>query len=532
MQTTAVFAPTLSNSPEQASAAPTQRYLFLRGLALYALAAAILSALIFAVPGYLSTDDYYHARISEQFIVQGRLRLDFPWLPMTILSNAQFVDHHLLFHLYAAPWIYLGGEVGVKLATVSIAAGVIVAAWAFLRQIGVQYAMLWALGLLAASSTFLYRMLMVRTQGAALLLVIIALMLVVARRDRWLLVLAFAYAWLYNGFVLLIGVVGLYALAVWIAERRILWKPVVYTVAGIGLGLVINPYFPANLQFIFDHLSAKVDFENGVRVGNEWYPYSTSVLLEKSGGALLLLALGVLRPSFRGRRRDAIETALLLIAFMTLFMLLRSRRFIEYFPAFGILFGAAAWGRIPYPLTPFPITADGARERGIRAYFQSLLPRINQLVIRLLPVGAVAALLLGIGLTFRAADREIRDASRTDYLAGASAWLRDNSPAGSVIFQTDWDDFTRLFYYNPANIYTVGLDPTYLQLADPALWDEWVAITRGEVAQPSTAIRERFGAAYVVSDQQHDDFAAQADADPGLQLVYRDDNALVWQVVK
>lgn len=513
MQTTAVFAPTLSNSPERASAAPAHRYLFLRGLALYALAAVILSALIFAVPGYLSTDDYYHARISEQFIVQGRLRLDFPWLPMTILSNAQFVDHHLLFHLYAAPWMVLGGEVGVKLATVSIAAGVIVAAWAFLRQIGVQYAMLWALGLLAASSTFLYRMLMVRTQGAALLLVIIAMMLVVARRDRWMLVLAFAYAWLYNGFVLLIGVVGLYALAVWIAERRILWKPVVYTVAGIALGLVINPYFPANLQFIFDHLGAKVDFENGVRVGNEWYPYSTSVLLEKSGGALLLLALGVLRPSFRGRRRDAIETALLLIAFMTLFMLLRSRRFIEYFPAFGILFGAAAWGRGQIQL-------------------QDWVPVGRRWAARIIPVGAVAALLLGIGLTLRAADREIRDASRPDYLAGASAWLRENSPAGSVIFQTDWDDFTRLFYYNPANIYTVGLDPTYLQLADPALWDEWVAITRGEVAQPSTAIRERFGAAYVVSDQQHDDFAAQADADPGLLLVYRDDNALVWQVVK
>jgi len=73
MQTTAVFAPTLSNSPERASAAPAHRYLFLRGLALYALAAVILSALIFAVPGYLSTDDYYHARISEQFIVQGRV---------------------------------------------------------------------------------------------------------------------------------------------------------------------------------------------------------------------------------------------------------------------------------------------------------------------------------------------------------------------------------------------------------------------------------------------------------------------------
>jgi hypothetical protein len=137
-----------------------------------------------------------------------------------------------------------------------------------------------------------------------------------------------------------------------------------------------------------------------------------------------------------------------------------------------------------------------------------------------------------VSLTLWAAEAEIRGAARPDYLTGASAWLRANSPVGSVIFQTDWDDFTRLFYYNPANIYTVGLDPTYLQLADPARWDAWVAITRGRVESPSTAIREQFGAAYVVSDLRHGDFAAQADRDPGLRLVYRDDNALVWQVVE
>jgi hypothetical protein len=525
MQTTALLHP--PTPVASTGTAATRRYTLLRGAALYALAALIFSVLIFAVPGYLSTDDYYHARISEQFIVQGRLRLDFPWLPLTILDNARFVDHHLLFHLYAAPWVYFGGETGAKLATVSIAAGVILAAWAFLRQIGVQYALGWALGLLAVSSTFLYRMLMVRTQGAALLLVILALMLLVARRDRWLIVLAFAYAWLYNGFILLVGVVGLYALAVWITERRLLWQPVVYTVIGIGLGLVINPYFPANLHFVLDHLGAKVDFESGVRVGNEWYPYTTSTLLEKAGGALLLLALGVLRPSFSGRRRDAIETALLLIAFMTLFMLLRSRRFIEYFPAFALLFGAAAWGR-----GSLRLLISGGRWNMLLALFGWAHSRAPLLVRKwLVPVAAAVVLLLGVGLTLPAADAEIRDAARPDYLAGASAWLREHSSAGSVVFQTDWDDFTRLFYYNPANIYTVGLDPTYLQLADPALWDAWVAITRGQVAQPSTAIRERFGAAYVVSDRRHEDFAAQADRDPGLRLMYQDDNALVWQVV-
>ncbi|MBE0690803.1 MAG: hypothetical protein IH587_11850, partial [Anaerolineae bacterium] len=239
------------------------RAAWLQGILIFIACFAVLSMLVFSVQGFVGTDDYYHARIADLIITQGRLRVDFPWLPQTILSNDQFVDHHLLFHMFVAPWSHWGGMTGAKLATASIAAGVFVAAWALMRQIGVRRAWLWTLALFAMSSPFLYRLLMVRTQGAALLLIVVALYLLVTRRDRWLLPLAFAFAWLYNGFALILGVVALYAAAVYVVERRLAWRAPAYTAIGLILGLVINPYFPNNVTFIFEHLGAKVDFENG-----------------------------------------------------------------------------------------------------------------------------------------------------------------------------------------------------------------------------------------------------------------------------
>jgi hypothetical protein len=115
--------------------------------------------------------------------------------------------------------------------------------------------------------------------------------------------------------------------------------------------------------------------------------------------------------------------------------------------------------------------------------------------------------------------------------AGASAWLEQNTPAGALVFQTDWDDFPRLFFYNTHNTYLAGLDPTYMQLYDAKLYDLWVNITRGNVKQPSQVILDSFGARYVHTDLKHSNFIDVASDDPGLKEVYRDDDAVIFEVV-
>ncbi len=483
---------------------------FAQGMVIYLISAILLGSVAFATPTFLGTDDYYHARISEQIIQQRRLNVQFPWLPLTILNEEAFVDHHLLFHLYTAPWAAVGGMNGAKLAAVSIAAGVFAGFWMLLRQVGVSWPAIWTLALLGMSVPFVHRLLMVRAQGAALLILIIVLMLFFGRRHRWLILAAFAFTWLYNGFVLLIGFAVAYAAATWIAERRIEWQPVVYTIAGIILGLIINPYFPANIAFALDHLGAKVDLESSIRVGNEWYPYSIPVLFESSGGALLAMVLAFIAPSFRDGKRDRVENTLMFTALITMFMALQSRRFIEYFPAFALLFCAVACGRIP---------------------LKSWLPALpNAKIHRLAQVVLVAAAIGIASVALPPIYERVSDTANATDFSGAAQWLAQNSPPGARVFQTDWDDFPRLFYFNTSNTYLVGLDPTYLQIADPELWDQWRAIVQGDVESPSVAIKQAFGTSYVISDTNHNRFEDQVRDDPGMQLVYQDQDAYVWRI--
>lgn len=478
------------------------------GTLLFVVCAVVLGALMSATPGFIENDAYYHARIADQVLVQRRLALDFPWLPLTILSPDRFVDHHLLYHLYLAPWSHWGGMTGAKLGQLAIAAGVFVAAWVLLRSVNVRFPALWAFALFSLSLPFLYRLLMVRTQGAALLLLIVALIVLFQRRYRWMVVLSFAFAWLYNGFVLMPVFAGMYTVAEWLETRRINVWPVLYASIGIALGLVINPYFPQNIGFILDHLGAKVDIEGGVEVGIEWYPYALDVLIISSFGALAVLAAGLYGYVRRADMRDRVTTTLLFAALLTLFMLLRSRRFIEYYPPFALLFAAAVWGR--------PSAHRLFRYR----------PRVARTVtVGVAVVGAVLAAITVAGTyQFIASEPDLQT------LAGAADWLESNTPPGTMVFQTDYDDFTRLFYYNTSNTYLTGLDTTYLLEADPELWEAWTQIRLGEVANPSKAIVTQFGTQYVVSGTDAEKFIAQAAADPAMRLVYSDAFALVWEI--
>jgi len=98
------------------------------------------------------------------------------------------------------------------------------------------------------------------------------------------------------------------------------------------------------------------------------------------------------------------------------------------------------------------------------------------------------------------------------------------------VFQTDWDDFPRMFFYNTSNIYTIGLDPTYMELYDADLYNTWVKITQGKIDQPSSVIRSKFSAAYVMTDLAHTSFLQKAKNDSGLKEVYRDQYAVLFAV--
>jgi hypothetical protein len=382
-----------------------------------------------------------------------------------------------------------------------------VAIWWLLRSQGVPWAAIWVVGLFGLSEAFLYRMSMTRAQAASLLVLILGLHWLLQRRHALLLPLGFIYVWLYNAFPLLLVVAGTYVIAALLVERRFEWRALAYPALGVMLGLIINPYFPGNLRFIVEHLAPKIG-SSATSVGNEWYPYDTWTLIQNSGFALVAWIVGTLALGWRAKRMDRPTLTAFALSVVFGFLLFRSRRFIEYFPPFPLIFAA---------LSIAPLINEWIAER---ARWQR----------RLVPLAMLAALAVPLAVMVPKARAAMSGTTPSETYAAASHWLRDHTAPRSMIFQTDWDDFPLLFFYNTADIYTIGLDPTFMEQYDPDLFAEWVKITRGQIERPSALIRSRFDAAYVLTDLRHEAFLKRAASDPRMREVYRDQYAAVFQV--
>ncbi|WP_420641664.1 hypothetical protein [Candidatus Leptofilum sp.] len=471
----------------------------------------------YATPGLAGNDGYYHMKMGYLIRTEG-LTPDFPYLPYTILNEEAFYDHHLLYHLFLAIFATTdpaldGGLAltqGAKLGSIIMPSLAFLAIWWLLREQKVPYAAVWAMGLFAVSEAFLYRMSMPRAQSMSLLLLVLGLHWLLQGEYKRLLPLGFIFVWAYNAFPLLLVVGGTYAIAAFMLERRIAWQAVIYPAVGIGLGLLINPYFPQNIDFIVGHLLPKLG-ESSTPVGNEWSPYRTWTLVRNSGVAFTAVLAGILAIGWREKRIEKPTLVALGLTVLFGYMLFESRRFVEYFPPFALIF---------FALSAAPILQDWLAEWGRKR------PYIPQLA----PIALLLLLAYPLYITLTDARELLADSKPADRYADATIWLHDNTPSGTMVFQTDWDDFTRLFFYNTNAVYTAGLDPTFMELEDEPLFDRWVDITRGRVEQPGAAIRDEFGASYIFSDLNHDNFMEEAEDDPLLEEVYRDAYAVIYQV--
>ncbi|NJN79072.1 MAG: hypothetical protein HC797_00570 [Anaerolineales bacterium] len=318
----------------------------------------------------------------------------------------------------------------------------------------------------------------------------------------------------------------LYCVATLIIEHKFDIKPIIYSSVGVVAGLIINPYFPDNLVFTYHHFLPKLLDATSIRVGNEWYPYETETLLNNSRLALILFVSATFGIGLTNRKMDVRTAASFLITLLFGFMLFKSRRFIEYFPPFALIFAAFAWApvfRKEYQLLIWSSifnTNDSLSKRSkITKFLQTNIPLFL----------LTSMLIFGVAQSIPATQGQIAKSKPYNLYQGASLWLQENTLAGERIFHTDWDDFPRLFFYNTHNTYIIGLDPTYMQFYNEDLFRTWVSITRGEVKDPSKIILEKFSAKYIQTDLKHHGFLRQAENDKNLIEVYRDEQAVILQ---
>ncbi len=473
--------------------------------------ATTLAWIQFSGMAILDNDGYYHIRWSKMLRENAPHLPPFKALPLTTLNEKDYVDHHYLFHVLLIPFTYSDLRIGAKLAAVAYSSLALLSLFALLVIYRVPYRWLWLAPLVASSEPFLYRMSMTRAPALSLVLMGLGAYFIFQRKHIMLTVLAFAFVWAYSLFPLILLMALMYSLCVYLAERRFDFKALAATVVGIIAGLVINPYFPENLKLLRDHLVMKLTASYSVDVGIEWYPYDSWVLVGSSAAAFAIFIFALVIFDFRRRIDDIKPLFFLLLSVALLLMAVKSRRFIEYWPPFAVLFAA------------FTINVRVSSQ-----WFEK--PR-EQILAAIAASFVAVVLIATMMITLIQAGRNVRSEADPFAYRGAGEWLAANTEAGAMVFNTDWDDFPMLFYYSPKNVYVAGLDPTYLHDQDAELWNLYVNITLGRESQAAPLIRKRFGAEYVFTDNQHPDFLNKANASGAFKIVYEDKYTTVLRVL-
>lgn len=509
-------------------------------------------------------DAYYHIRWSRMLwegMRSGHFPPAFNALPLTTLNPKDYVDHHFLFHVLQIPFTFFSDiQTGAKVGAWLFACLAVFSCYWLVIRNRLSYPLFWLVAIIGSSAPFLYRMNMGKAMSISIVLLVAGLHLLFERRYVWLLPLAFLFALTYD-MVLLLWVAAFFWLVATVWQERALNREVVWAlaacaivVAGTALGFIINPYFPHNLQLLFEHFVMKVTAKNfSTAVGSEWYPYDTWEFLVNCGVALVAMFAGYL--AFKDSEKKERRRALFLLLFSTLLMLvnMRWRRFAEYFPPFAVIFAAFALeplirrARESYTARePAPSTAvhESSATEGERPPAPARVENARAWEIVL--VGAAFIVMCApMVWNARVTSQDIAGMPGPNFYRGGMEWLGKNTEKGDIVFTTDWDDFPKLFFYNPDLAYVSGLDPTYLLDRNQKQSDLFTKITVAkdlsdkEVADLGPMIRDNFcdgdGDArrcprYVITDHEHEDFYNDALDSGWFDEVYSDNDCAVLRM--
>jgi hypothetical protein len=477
----------------------------LRVQALVALSLLLGSlALQFRFPALIGSDGFFHIRLASG-AVDGM-----PWLPHSVFAAA-WVDHQFLFHLLLAPFTwFLADLVAAKVAAATFAALAAFACYRLLLAERAPAALLYTLLPAAVSWHFWLRMEMPRAQALSLALLVTALGALSRGQHVRLFILSWLYAWLYHVSLVLLPLAVAHTLGVALLapggqRRRIPWQGPLVVCGGLLAGLAIHPHSPRTFSFMYQHVVLKVLNRDALPVGMEWQDGSLSALLHSGWGGLVALVLGLALWAASRERRSGVTALFLLAASGATAASLLGTRFLEYAVPLSILALALALR----DFDPSP-------------------PRFGWRPLRWAAAIGLGAMLLLSGQRLVTSVQETEpDPQR---LAAAMTWAAEHIPAGETLFHFSWNDFPELVFHGPRYRYIAGLDPHFLALHDPELWDLYKKIGEGWGSNPSRAIREHFGARWAILVLPYEGGEDLLSADSGLSEIYRDGDAIIYRV--
>jgi len=439
------------------------------------------------MPLFSGEDSFYHVGMAKYIMNHGIVQT-FPYLQFTTI-NAKFVDHQLLFHLILIPFIKIFGEnIGPKIMNVlfiSLSFSTLLLIFNYYKlKLSALYV---AIILFIMPCDFYFRMAFIRVQGVALFIITLSYYFILKNNLIGLFVLSFLFVWLYGGSVFLPALIIIYLLSQILTGEKIEWKILIYGLSGFIFGIILNPYFPKNISFLYSQI-----FQTGIGAkpysGGEWRPYDTWYWATISIIPIVIFFGSIIIAMSRNIKVDSKKIAIVVFSFFLLFLQWKSKRFVEYWPFFASACGIVILGQ----------------------YFEMYLNKIkNTKTIIWFSMLAIAVLFL----IFIKSNAEItqgyndtRTPIDTVTTQKVNQYLLDNSKSGDIVFTDDWDVFPFYFFYNQNNYYIVGLDPEFMNQYNHSLYEEFASISSGSDSENLERIIIDFRSSWILVGSDHPQF--------------------------
>jgi hypothetical protein len=527
-------------------------------------------------------DSYYHVKMAELLQERG-VPQKFPWLHFTILRDSYVDHHLLFHVLLIPFINLFGPILGAKLFQVLVVGLAFVFFYLVLRNNDVKGAFWLSLfALFTMSADFYFRMAFIRDMGLSLVFMMLGMYLMfkpaesqagsagvknksfvavfthrkrlfllilvcvffafthlailipftvviyfgaswVEYRSNWrsgaiFLVSAF-YVWAYGGFMFLPIFTLTYLIAQIMMGEKIDWQIPLAALAGMVAGLVLNPYFPKNLDFLF-HQIFRTGLGAQLYAGGEWQPYDSWFWVQTNALPIITFFAGVVLALMKRVEQSAKTIAIFVFSLLFLALVWKSKRFVEYSSFFMPLAGFSLIGPLLHA------KAEEWKRGGFWIRPENVLYGVAALALFCLSVIFAFVPFNPDNLFVGQIDRARHD---TQTLFSMSAlkkvhdYLRQNSEAGDIVFTDDWDVFPRYFFANTKNYYLVGLDPEFMNqyAGEPykqpgLLFVEYAQISSGSDPTNLQRIKTHFNAKWVIIGTDHPEFYQHLKKEPGL----------------
>lgn len=491
----------------------------------------ILGYFIFlqAYPTFPDPDSFYHIKMSV-LMQKDLLIQEFPWIQQADFTH-NFADHQFLYHLLLIPFTYFFSPLwGGKIATVIFATLAVAFFYYFLKKWRIKSPLFYTL-ILISSSPFIFRLNLAKTTALSLVILLLAINFLWQKKYRALISVSFLYVWFYGGWSLLLILLFCHLISEFIINKKLDWKPLAAIGSGLLLGLLINPFFPHNIQFYWQQMIqiGLVNYQNQIQVGMEWYPYKLLDLLANNIFIFLLAILSLAFLIFKIKNNQKVDFkkgdeifikifTLNIFAVILFLLTLKSQRFVEYFVPLGILASAFLVDAL------LPKNFSYSQEI-IKTYKNK--EKINLALIFYL----IITFVLFFALNTVEINKQMTRRYSWTYLQNSSEWLKQNTPPHSLIFHALWSDWPMLFYHNSQNYYLSGLDPTFFYLKNPKLYEEWVKIGHGQIITDlAKKIKTDFGTKWILVKNNETEFLSALKQSPNLKLRFADQEAQIYEI--